>query len=155
ARPGGGHPRGRTARGRPRRGARLGAGRRRRRQRRPRADHDLHDAGRGRHRAPRRAAAVTAVAVAIAAGDRAVDLLLDQRAATVASGEVAWVRHEGLAVSWPASSPWVDRHDDGDVLVVLDGRLHNLWSSAIGPAALLAQRYASVGAKVANGLFGD
>jgi len=97
---------------------------------------------------------VTFVA-AVAAGDRAVDGLRSQHAAQVASGHVALVRHGGHAVAWRTGSPWIASHDDGDVLVVVDGRIHNLWSAAAGPAQLLAARYRSSGAGVAAGLFGD
>jgi asparagine synthase (glutamine-hydrolysing) len=92
---------------------------------------------------------------AVAAGDGAVDDLRSRYAAPVASGEVAFVRHGGLGVAWQVGSRWVDSHDNGDVLVVLDGRLHNLWSCAAGGAELLARRYAAMGAGVAAGLFGD
>jgi asparagine synthase (glutamine-hydrolysing) len=92
---------------------------------------------------------------AVAAGGRAVGTLRSHCAARAHSGEVSLVRHGDLVVAWHVGCRWIDSHDDGDVLVVLDGRLHNLWSGAAGQAELLAERYRASGAGVARGLFGD
>ena len=64
----------------------------------------------------------TAAVASGAAADR-LDQLLSKtppgRAATV-------VRHAGLAVAHVTGSPWVSSFDDGEVLVVVDGRIHGL-----------------------------
>jgi asparagine synthetase B (glutamine-hydrolysing) len=70
-----------------------------------------------------------------------------------ATGDVVIERHGEFAVGWSTRSPWVDVHDDGDVLVVLDGRLHDL--PGIGSAQWLHANYASQQLAVARGLVGD
>ncbi|HEY3142683.1 MAG TPA: asparagine synthase-related protein [Acidimicrobiales bacterium] len=70
-------------------------------------------------------------------------------------GAVDEVRHRDLAVAWNPSCPWVSTHDDGDTLVVLDGRLHNLGSPSAAQAELLLQRYRQRGMELADGLLGD
>ena len=67
----------------------------------------------------------------------------------------AFVTHEDLAVAWSPSNPWVTSHDDGVVLVVLDGRLHTLVADGVPPAALLAARYREVGERLCEHLLGD
>lgn len=64
-------------------------------------------------------------------------------------------RHADLVVAWSASCRWIDTFDDGEVLAVLDGRLHNLWSASAGQAELLVQRYRGRGGDVARDLLGD
>ncbi len=93
--------------------------------------------------------------VSIAAGPASVDGLRGGCAAEVAAGEISLARHADLAVAWAAESPWIQTHDDGDVLVVLDGRLHNLPPPPTGQAGAVLRRYRSRGVNVARGLFGD
>jgi asparagine synthase (glutamine-hydrolysing) len=66
---------------------------------------------------------------------------------SVAGGE------DAMTVAWDAGNPWIDVHDDGDVLVVVDGRLHNLPDG--GPAELIHQRFRARGTELADGLLGD
>ncbi|MDQ3895970.1 MAG: asparagine synthase-related protein [Actinomycetota bacterium] len=70
-------------------------------------------------------------------------------------GEISLIRHEDLLVAWSARCPWIQFHDDGNVLVVLDGRLHNLSSSSADQAEGLLERYRARGTGVARELLGD
>jgi asparagine synthase (glutamine-hydrolysing) len=97
---------------------------------------------------------------AVAVGVDAADSLQAAGPASPSGSEVTVTRHLDLAVAWARSCRWVDTHDDGDVLVVVDGRLHGLGDRALGdgeagPAELLARRYRERGADVARGLLGD
>lgn len=93
-------------------------------------------------------------ALAVAAGTEAVDSLFRLCETSLAAGALCFTRHSDLAVAWPGS-PWIDTFDDGEVLVVLDGRLHNLVSCDASPAELLSRRYRSRRVDVARGLLGD
>ncbi|HEV2068234.1 MAG TPA: asparagine synthase-related protein [Acidimicrobiales bacterium] len=90
----------------------------------------------------------------VAAGAASADSLR-ARAARAATGEIALTRHADLVVAWAVKSPWVQTHDDGDVLVVLDGRLHNLSPGPMGQAEAVLRRYRARGVNVARGLLGD
>jgi asparagine synthetase B (glutamine-hydrolysing) len=92
---------------------------------------------------------------AVATGPEATESLRRLVAAGAAPGGTAVVGHTDFAVAWAAESPWVDSHDDGDVLVVVDGRLHDPASPASGAAEQLYERYRTRGAHVAVGLLGD
>jgi asparagine synthase (glutamine-hydrolysing) len=70
-------------------------------------------------------------------------------------GDVHLVVHEDVAVAWNTRHRWVSSCDDGDVLVVLDGQLHNLFSEERPSVALLLERYRSAGEELARGLLGD
>ena len=91
----------------------------------------------------------------VAAGAASAESLHAHCAAGVAIGDISVTRHADLAVAWAATSPWIDTHDDGEVLVVVDGRLHNLPSPAAGPAEAVLGRYRGHGVDVARGLLGD
>lgn len=65
------------------------------------------------------------------------------------------VSHEGHAVAWSGSSPWVSSCDDGAVLVVVDGRLHDPAPGQRTAAELLLERYLAMGAELARGVLGD
>jgi asparagine synthase (glutamine-hydrolysing) len=65
------------------------------------------------------------------------------------------VEHRDIVVAWSAGNPWVTSHDDGDVLVVLDGQLHEPRDDARDPVALVSARYREMGRDFARGLLGD
>lgn len=92
---------------------------------------------------------------AVAAGAEAVMELERALAERVKSHDVNWVSDESRAVAWRAHHPWVSSKDDGDTLVVLDGRLHNLSGQGAAQAELLLHRYSVLGADLARGLLGD
>jgi asparagine synthase (glutamine-hydrolysing) len=97
---------------------------------------------------------------AVAAGVEAADSLQAAGPGSPAGTAVAVTRHLDLAVAWARSCRWVDVHDDGDVLVVVDGRLHSFGDGALrdgdaGPAELLARRYRQRGVDLARDLLGD
>ena len=94
-------------------------------------------------------------AASVAAGPNAVDSLRAACASRPASLDVAVPRHRDLAVAWARSCRWIDAHDDGDVLVVVDGRLHNAEDDGVGAAELISRRYRARGAEAAAGLLGD
>ena len=93
--------------------------------------------------------------VAAVVAGATVDSLHAMCQTRVTNGEVCLTRHDEFAVAWAATSPWIDTADDGEVLVVLDGRLHNLSSPSAGQAELLLGRYRARGVDVARGLLGD
>ena len=93
--------------------------------------------------------------VCVAAGAKSVDSLGSLCSTGTANGEVALLQHGQLAVAWATDCPWVTTVDDGDALVVLDGRLHNLSSPSPGQAEALLQRFRSQGPDVARDLLGD
>src|SRR3954447_15245728 len=70
-------------------------------------------------------------------------------------GEVTWRVHHDHSVAWTLRPPWVSSHDDGDVLVVVDGQLHNLWAAEHSPAESMYRRYRERGTELARGLLGD
>jgi asparagine synthase (glutamine-hydrolysing) len=94
-------------------------------------------------------------ALSVAAGAASVEALETRWAREVASGRAVLTRHADLAVAWPATSRWIDSHDDGEVLVVLDGRLHSPLPAPAAPAQVLLHRYRRHGAVLAKGLLGD
>lgn len=91
----------------------------------------------------------------VAAGAASAESLHARCAAGVATGDVWLTRHADLAVAWAATSPWIDSHDDGEVLVVVDGRLHDPPSPPVGQAEAVLRRYRAHGVDVARGLLGD
>jgi asparagine synthetase B (glutamine-hydrolysing) len=91
-------------------------------------------------------------AVAVAAGPVAAEHLA---ASAQADPETAAQRHADMVVAWPGGSPWIDTDDDGNVLIVLDGRLHGRYATNSGAARHLRERYALRGDDVARGLLGD
>jgi asparagine synthase (glutamine-hydrolysing) len=91
----------------------------------------------------------------IAIGKEAVESIYDLYQAEVSSGVTEFVRHHDLAVTWAKSSPWVDTYDDGDVLAVLDGRLHVPVVDVGIQAQSLVARYREHGEMVGRGLLGD
>jgi len=92
--------------------------------------------------------------LAVAAGTEAVDELRRSRGEQIRLGQVEWVRSGPHVVAWDARCPWIDVADDGDVLVVIDGRLHEP-VSASGDAIFIQRRYGRAGAAVARDLLGD
>ncbi len=92
---------------------------------------------------------------AVASGHEAAADLERLLATRIARSEVAWAAHRGHAVAWTARHRWVSSADDGDVLVVLDGQLHNLFEDGAPQAELLHQRYREAGSALAEGLLGD
>lgn len=92
---------------------------------------------------------------AVATGDEAVGDLHRGTEARIQSGDVCWVHHEGRAVAWSATDPFVSSYDDDDVVVVVDGHLHNLLAEDRSPAELLHARYREAGPDLATGLLGD
>jgi asparagine synthetase B (glutamine-hydrolysing) len=91
---------------------------------------------------------------AVASGEGPVSVLLEA-CRFDAGARSASSRHADAAVAWSTTSRWIDTSDDGEVLAVLDGRLHNLWSASAGQAELILQRYRGRGGEVADGLLGD
>lgn len=69
--------------------------------------------------------------------------------------ETSFVRHGSLAVAHLSESPWVSTHDDGEVLAVVDGRLHGLPAGTRDPARHAVERYRSEASGLARGLLGD
>lgn len=63
--------------------------------------------------------------------------------------------HQDHAVAWADDCPWVSTRDDGEVLVVVDGRLHEPPTEGTTPAEVLHDRYRSVGEDLARGVLGD
>lgn len=86
--------------------------------------------------------------VCVAAGSRATRSIEDLKAP-------ALVRSGNLAVAWSPDNPWVSSQDDGDVLVVLDGRLHHPEAPVTEQPAMVLQRYRDRGIDLAKGLLGD
>lgn len=91
----------------------------------------------------------------VAAGRESADSLHALHDTRVASGQVCFSRHGDLAVAWTTDCSWIDSYDDGTVLVVLDGRLHDPPAAVGHQAELLRERYRAMGAEVAKGLLGD
>ena len=90
--------------------------------------------------------------IAIARGGDTVDALVavrDKRR------DVSLLHHNELAVAWSATSPWVDTVDDGDVLAVVDGRLHAPPTPRAGAASTIHERYRKSGRLFAGDLLGD
>lgn len=91
---------------------------------------------------------------ATASGAEAADDL-EALCRTLPAGTVAWVRHRELVVAWASQSPWVAAHDDGDVIVVVDGRLHDRPPFEGAAAQWVLQRYREHGERTAEGLMGE
>lgn len=92
---------------------------------------------------------------AVATGPEAVAGLERLLAPHRPGGNIGWVFHEDRAVFWNAHHRWVSSAHDGDVTVVLDGQLHNLFQQDRSQAELLLERYRDLGSDVARGLLGD
>lgn len=93
---------------------------------------------------------------AVARGSQAIDAMAAALSRPLSRGQVTLIQHGGLAVAWSTSCRWLTVHDDGDVLVLVDGVLHtNPHESLLTPASLLARRYREVGDRVAVGMLGD
>lgn len=91
--------------------------------------------------------------LAVASGATAVaDLrrLLDRRS----DDRDAFVEAGAHAVAWSTTSPWVSSDDDGETLVVLDGRLHRT-SCATSDATYLRGRYRGQGDAFCRDVLGD
>lgn len=65
------------------------------------------------------------------------------------------VDHLDVSVIWRSDSTHTTWNDDGNVLVVLDGYVHNLASPTQTQVELLSQRYQMHGRELARGLHGD
>src|SRR5688500_17161450 len=97
---------------------------------------------------------MTFIAALASGPGAAADLRLSiQRSMTTA--RVTWAAYNDHAVVWLNDHPWVSSHDDGEVLVVLDGQLHNLLERGRSAAALLHGRYQELGDDLGRGLLGD
>jgi asparagine synthase (glutamine-hydrolysing) len=92
---------------------------------------------------------------AVGAGGAAADHLEDRCTRRSPGGTTTVVRHQDLAVAYAAGCPWVETHDDGDVLAMVDGRLHDVGAEREGQAELVGRRYRTRGLDVARGLLGD
>lgn len=93
-------------------------------------------------------------AIATARGSRAVEALRTTNADQLDEGRVALVQHGDAAVAWSTTCLWVDVHEDGDVLVLVDGIFHGQIARR-GRAAAVAERFRAVGDRFAAGLLGD
>ncbi len=93
----------------------------------------------------------TSVAAGIGPSDSLARLFETRRQ----DGAVSFRRHEDLFVAWSEKCPWIQTHEEDGLLVVLDGRLHNLSCSTRSQAKGLWQRYRTLGTDVARGLLGD
>ena len=93
------------------------------------------------------------ILLAVAAGRAAADALVDLVRRRV-DDRAIYVRHENQVVAWSTTSPWIDVHDDGDVLAVVDGRLHGRISPD-GAAHGVADRYRRLGQDTCCDLWGD
>lgn len=91
---------------------------------------------------------------AVAAGDDAVASLA-RYCATRGAASALLARHADLAVAWAADCPWIHSDDDGSVLVLLDGALHNLPADEPNATQWLRRRYRQHGIQLARGLLGD
>jgi len=93
--------------------------------------------------------------VAVAIGERAVADLAKHIDVQGNDGRAALAQAVGVAVGWRADSPWVQVSDDGHVLVVLDGSLHNASVPPSGQAEFLLKRYRERDVELARDLLGD
>ncbi|CAN5883740.1 hypothetical protein BH23ACT2_BH23ACT2_24790 [soil metagenome] len=92
--------------------------------------------------------------MAVAAGGDAAASLRAAWAPDLAGGAALLVEHRGAAVAWATGNRWVEASDDGDVVIVLDGRLHD--DAPVGSQAdALRHRYRRSGTRLAEGLAGD
>lgn len=91
----------------------------------------------------------------LAAGDRAVTALRALHETQIARGRVSFITHGELAIAWSGDCRWIDSHDDGNLLVVIDGVLHHPPVARSRQAGVLAERYQEKGIDFATGLLGD
>lgn len=91
----------------------------------------------------------------VAAGASASADLQRLLSSPVGGGDVQLLVHGPLTVAWSTQDPWISTHDDGDVFVLFDGRLHEPWAGEKDPARYLANRYRGSHGNVAAGLLGD
>ena len=91
----------------------------------------------------------------VAAGAESCDSLSRLCETRLDDGQFALARHDDLLVAWSATCPWIQTHEEGGVLVVLDGRLHNLPCATGNQAKGIWERYRAAGSKVARDLLGD
>ncbi len=99
--------------------------------------------------------ALVSFTTAVAAGAAATAELQRLLSASSASGETTMLTHRQLAVAWSTQDPWLSTHDDGEVFVLLDGRLHEPWAGEVDVAARLSERYRESAGDPAAGLLGD
>lgn len=92
--------------------------------------------------------------MAVASGEAAVEALRGACEDRVSAGTLGWRSSGGHAVAWDLGCPWIDVHDEGDVLVVLDGSVHDP-PLPPSPSVALAARYRTEGTHVASGLLGE
>ncbi|MGY1740222.1 MULTISPECIES: asparagine synthase-related protein [unclassified Blastococcus] len=92
---------------------------------------------------------------AAASGDRSVADLLGLLRAGLADGTITKRAHRGHVVAWTTGHPWVSSSDDGEVLVVLDGQIHQPLAERSLQAELLRIRYRQAGEDFARGVLGD
>ena len=91
----------------------------------------------------------------VAAGDNAVTALRALHESRIAQGRVTFITHGGLAIAWSADCRWIDSHDDGNLLIVIDGHLHDPPVARGRQAEMLATKYRDKGIDFATGLLGD
>lgn len=91
----------------------------------------------------------------VAAGIESSDSLARLCRRRAEDGEVSFAQHDDLLVAWSTNCRWIQTHDDGGQLVVLDGRLHNLSCPSGQQAKGLWERYRTQGTDVARDLLGD
>jgi asparagine synthase (glutamine-hydrolysing) len=65
------------------------------------------------------------------------------------------VIHRELAVAWQDTDSFVSSHDDGDVLVVLDGTVHEPYEQGVEACRQLHQAYGRRPDELGTGLLGD
>jgi asparagine synthase (glutamine-hydrolysing) len=91
----------------------------------------------------------------VAAGARSADSLEARCARHDRGAPPTVVRHRDLAAAFASRCPWITTHDDGEVLVIVDGRLHDAGVEPARHAELIARRYRDRDVDVARGLLGD
>jgi asparagine synthase (glutamine-hydrolysing) len=91
----------------------------------------------------------------LVASGPAVVPALEAAAQEVARGDLGLVRSGDHVVVWDARSRWVTAEDDGDVLVLLDGRVHAGLAADGSSVGALRRRYRLLHAELARGLLGD
>ena len=93
--------------------------------------------------------------LAVAAGDHAADELERIARRQPHNSGVTVVRHGDFVVAYASTNRWVSAFDDGDVLIVLDGRIHQPRLAPDTAARELHTRYRASGDQLAAGLLGD
>ena len=91
----------------------------------------------------------------VAAGDQAVTALRALHESQIAHGLAGFTTYGDLAIAWSGDCRWIDTYDDGNVLVVIDGHLHDPPVVRGRQAEVLATRYQEKGIDFARGLLGD